>query len=254
MAVVGNRPVANLDELLDHLRFRPDGSTSLHVQTPLLHIYYSQDVINELENGLFALVADGINKVHPERKRSSIVRMEKSQLYIIHGVCRRVCGMCTIQMPLLFPIIRHKTEEDYIKIFDEMEKVLQALHRMYRIPSVNSGCSWNLSQALVRNRNSVGILCSLKGEERSDRVVTWWRTVKGLPFLQRENFILVDVLRVYPVEVGHLAYLRTTNLAEYYHARLRKDLCSRRHPHLDVLVLHLQNFTVIAKVGLSRMR
>ncbi|EYB95027.1 hypothetical protein Y032_0164g3522 [Ancylostoma ceylanicum] len=45
-ALSKNMPAANIDDVPDHLRLRPDGSTFLHLETEEMQIYFSQKVVS----------------------------------------------------------------------------------------------------------------------------------------------------------------------------------------------------------------
>ncbi|KAK6734095.1 hypothetical protein RB195_017707 [Necator americanus] len=292
----------DMNNVPDPLRILPDGRTFLHYQQPTMHIYYSEDVIKRaIDNGLWALIGDGIHKLNPRSKRGSSVRMEEGQLYTIHGVCRG-----GFEVPLLFAITRRKREEEYVIVFEKMKQALESASESdpqsefeltivvdYELAAINAakrvfprcaieGCCWHLSQAWVRRRNTLGILQFLKGRGKCGRVTRWWRTLKGLPFLPREMFHLVNALRRPPVPASHPAYLpckkflnylqstwlrgpfekmwckymvheqRTTNVAENYHMRLRQ-MIGKYHPPLTELILVLRSVVAVAKATLSRM-
>ncbi|RCN40920.1 hypothetical protein ANCCAN_13145 [Ancylostoma caninum] len=146
--------------------------------------------------------------------------MEEGQLYTIHGVCRG-----GFEVPLLSAVTRHKSEEDYLTIFERIKEAVQAVPSDtpnaepelrivvdFEIAAVNAakavfpihsieGCGWHLTQAWVRNRNRLGLLRFFKGEERDPRAVRWWRTLKGLPFLPRDHFHLGNALTVVPEDL-----------------------------------------------------
>ncbi|KHJ77622.1 hypothetical protein OESDEN_22758, partial [Oesophagostomum dentatum] len=245
----------NMDNVPEALRNLPDGSRFLQLQERLMHIYLSQDVVKRaVENGLMALRADGngIHLLNPRSKRGTGVRMEEGQVYTTHGVCR-----------------------------GGFEAAIQAARRVFPSCSIE-GCSWHLSQAWVRKRNTLGILHFLKGDARSKRVRRWWRTLKGLPFLPQDCLRFVTALTAPPVPAHHPAHtpcskfleylrstwlegpfqnmwckylvheLRTTNTAENYHSRLRK-IIGKNHPPLAQLILAFRSLTSIAKVTLMRM-
>ncbi|RCN32428.1 hypothetical protein ANCCAN_21772 [Ancylostoma caninum] len=206
-----------------------------------------------VNNGLFALVADGVHKLNPRSKRHAPVRMEEGQLYTIHGVCR-----------------------------GGFEAAINAAIAVFPLSSVE-GCGWHLTQAWVRNRNRLGLRRFVQGDRRDPRVIHWWRTLKGLPFLPRDHFHLVSALTVVPVEPTHPAYepcqnfldyfnrtwlngpsesmwckylvkeLRTTNLAENFHGRLRGLFSGRKHPKFNALITMLQEITGVAASRLNRM-
>ncbi|RCN35254.1 hypothetical protein ANCCAN_18895, partial [Ancylostoma caninum] len=255
-----------------------------------------------VNNGLLALVADGVHKLNPRTERRAPERMEEGQLYTIHGVYRG-----GFEVPLLFAVTRNKSEDDYVTIFGKMKEAVQAVPSDtpntepqlrivvdFKMAAINAaravfplssteGCAWHLTQAWVRNRNRLGLLRFLKGGERDPRVVHWGKTLKGLPFLPRDHFHLVNALTVVPVEHSHPAYepcqnfldyfnrtwmrgpfesmwckylvkeLRTTNLAENFHGRLRGLFSGKKHPKFDELITMLQEITAAAASRMNRM-
>ncbi|VDN28119.1 unnamed protein product [Cylicostephanus goldi] len=86
-AVKRNIREVDMDNIPTQLKLLRDGSPFLQVQQPLMHIYMSQD-IRAVENGLHALIGDGIHQLNPRSKRGSDVRIEEGQVYTIHGVCQ----------------------------------------------------------------------------------------------------------------------------------------------------------------------
>ncbi|RCN38572.1 hypothetical protein ANCCAN_15512 [Ancylostoma caninum] len=71
-----------LDNVPESLAVLPDGSKFLQLQTPTFQMYYSKATIKKaVDNGLKALVADGIHKVLPKKLG------DNAQLYTIRGVC-----------------------------------------------------------------------------------------------------------------------------------------------------------------------
>ncbi|EYC09415.1 hypothetical protein Y032_0060g3103 [Ancylostoma ceylanicum] len=87
-----------------------------------MRIYYSVEVVKcASENGLHVLIADGIHQLNPRSKRGSGVRMQEGQLYTIHGACGG-----GFEVPLLFAITRHKTEDAYMIVFGKLKEVVQS--------------------------------------------------------------------------------------------------------------------------------
>ncbi|EYB88718.1 hypothetical protein Y032_0242g3411 [Ancylostoma ceylanicum] len=180
----------NMDNVPNELRHLPDGRLFLHLQEAEMRIYYSVEVL---------------------------------------------------KVPLLFAITRHKTEDDYMIVFGKLKEVLQsasteeageeprlrivvdfekaatnAARRVFPQCSLER-CGWHLSQAWVRKRSALGLLRSLRGEEKEARVVRWWRSITGTPFLPKDKLELVNALRTQPVEEGHPAYEPCTNFLNYFH-------------------------------------
>ncbi|KAL6741585.1 hypothetical protein Aduo_014823 [Ancylostoma duodenale] len=152
-----------------------------------MHIYFSQEIVTKAyNNGLLALVADGVHKLKPRTKPREPVQMEEDLLYMIHGMCRG-----GFDVPLLFAVTRHKSEDDYLMIFGKMKEAVQAVPSDtpnaepelrivddFRIAATGvlplfsiEGCGWHLTQVWMRNRNRLGLLGFLKGEGRDPRVV-----------------------------------------------------------------------------------
>ncbi|KAL6741549.1 hypothetical protein Aduo_014790 [Ancylostoma duodenale] len=95
---------------------------------PYYNIYPSVEQVREeseqkaVNNGLLALVPDGMHKLKPRTKRRTLVQTEEDLLYMIHGVCR-----CDFDVPLLFAVTRHKSEKDYLMIFGKMKEAVEAV-------------------------------------------------------------------------------------------------------------------------------
>ncbi|KAK6059902.1 hypothetical protein COOONC_02445 [Cooperia oncophora] len=67
-----------------------------------------------LENGLYAIVADGVHSLHPKSLGYH------AQLYCVHGVCSR-----EVDVPLMFCITEKKTRRVYKKIFEHLKTNLR---------------------------------------------------------------------------------------------------------------------------------
>ncbi|EYC41512.1 hypothetical protein Y032_0566g21 [Ancylostoma ceylanicum] len=65
-------------------------------------------------------------------------------------------------------------------------------------------------------QEQAGVSSFPKRRSRDPRVVHWWRTLKGLPFLPRDHFHLMRALTVVPVEPIHLAYQPCLNFLDYF--------------------------------------
>ncbi|KAL6727162.1 hypothetical protein Aduo_009062 [Ancylostoma duodenale] len=138
---------------------------------------------------------DARRSAHLRSKRDDSVHMEEGQLYTLDGVCREV------EVPLLFALVRHKREQDYVIIFGSMKEALElanteddfeiqivldfeqaAINAARRIfpEFLVQGCLWHLSQ---------GQLCVL--------IIEWRQMVKGLPILPREH--LDQWMRITPL-------------------------------------------------------
>ncbi|RCN47861.1 hypothetical protein ANCCAN_06055 [Ancylostoma caninum] len=231
-----------------------------------------------INNGLHVLIADGIHRFNPRSKRGSGARKEERQLYTIHGACRGGFE------------VRHKTEDDYVTVFGKLKEVLQsanteepgeeprlrivvdfekaaikAVRRVFPECSLE-GCCWHLSQAWVRKRNTFGLLRFLrKREQKEPRVVRWWRTSKGIPFLPKDILHLVNALRTPPVEEEHPAYDPCKKFLGYFRntwmlgpnedmwCKYRKDAENLWNPPLVNLIITMRSLTAQAEARLHRM-
>ncbi|KAL6731768.1 hypothetical protein Aduo_002600 [Ancylostoma duodenale] len=131
-------------------------------------------------------------------------------------------------MSLLFAIIRHKTEDDYMNVFGKLKEVLQpanmeevgdephlrvivdfetaaieATRRVF-LERFLEGCGWQVSQPWMKKRSTFGFLRFLrKREEKEPRVVRWWRTLKCMLFLPKDMLQLVNDSRTPSLEEEH---------------------------------------------------
>ncbi|RCN34107.1 hypothetical protein ANCCAN_20057 [Ancylostoma caninum] len=69
-----------------------------------------------LDNGLYALVADGVHKVLPKKLD------DNAQLYTIPGVCND-----TVEVPLLHAVTTKETMLSCTRIFETVRKELEAI-------------------------------------------------------------------------------------------------------------------------------
>ncbi|KAL6729865.1 hypothetical protein Aduo_000879 [Ancylostoma duodenale] len=75
-----------MDSIPEDLSQLPDRENFFQLQTSDIHIYYSEEVIAMArDNGLSALIADGIYKLNPITTPD---RMNKGQLYCVQAVVR----------------------------------------------------------------------------------------------------------------------------------------------------------------------
>ncbi|KIH61247.1 hypothetical protein ANCDUO_08486 [Ancylostoma duodenale] len=141
------------------------------------------------ENGLVALVADGIHKLPPALG-------EHGQLYTIHGVCNG-----GIDIPLVHVLTEKKNQKVYEKVFGmlkqelldlgadlttlriiiDFEKAALAVLKKCLPPECIQGCGFHLGQAWIRKAVEYG----LKTEMKDPRIRRWWMTLKGLVFLSQ---------------------------------------------------------------------
>ncbi|EYB86607.1 hypothetical protein Y032_0276g1098 [Ancylostoma ceylanicum] len=68
------------------------------------------------ENGLTALIGDGVDKLNPMNTPN---RMDKGQLYVIHGVVSS-----GIEVPLLYEITRYKNLATYRTNFGRLREAI----------------------------------------------------------------------------------------------------------------------------------
>ncbi|VDN21482.1 unnamed protein product [Cylicostephanus goldi] len=261
-----DRPTASLDDVPENLRTLKDGTTFLQFSSPGLYIYYSKTTIQKaVENGLTALVADGVHKLPPKALG------DDGQLYTVHGVCNG-----GIDVPLVHVLTRRKNESVYDKVFGMIKQELTEQHvdcgririiidfeRAALVGIKNhfpegcvEGCSFHLAQAWNRKALSLG----LRAEMKEHLVRDWWMTLKGLIFLPPRLHRRVPALHGPPVPPTHPAYrkcmsflaylhenwyagpfkniwykwgkseLRTSNVAESYHRVLRVLIRERNAP------------------------
>ncbi|KHJ81550.1 hypothetical protein OESDEN_18763, partial [Oesophagostomum dentatum] len=105
-----------MDDVPQDLRELPDGELFLQLQLPDLHVYYLSEVVEMAkQNGLCALIGDGVHKLNPILPGA----MEKGQLYTIHAVCNN-----GFEVPLLFAITRRKDYETYKVIFGRLRELI----------------------------------------------------------------------------------------------------------------------------------
>ncbi|KAK6059641.1 hypothetical protein COOONC_02726 [Cooperia oncophora] len=241
-----------------------------------------------LENGLYAIVADGVHSLHPKSLGY------QAQLYCVHGVCSR-----EVDLPLMFCITEKKTRRVYKKIFEHLKANLRgetprrivldfekaAIHAakmVFPTASVEC-CAFHLAQAWNRKRNALTLKKYIQGPERDARFVKWWETLKGIVFLPQGLLRDVRALHNPPVPSDHSAYadcqefldylrtiwidgpfkglwckwgleeLRTTNLAEAFHRRVQV-LASVHHPPLSILIDILKKLNYEAKAALTRLK
>ncbi|VDP12541.1 unnamed protein product [Heligmosomoides polygyrus] len=101
--------------VLRDIEFAEDPCTLAHTQD--MHIYYSENIIRlAYNNGLEALVADGVFSMHPNGKEKN------GQLYTIHGVCNG-----KVHVPMLYALTNKKTEQVYFIIWSTLKRVLDAI-------------------------------------------------------------------------------------------------------------------------------
>ncbi|KAL6730130.1 hypothetical protein Aduo_001125 [Ancylostoma duodenale] len=100
-SVRAQRREANMEVIPGDLQNLPDGSRFLHIKRPDLHSYYSEEVIQKAcENGINALIGDGVYKLNP---KTAPVHVEKGQLHTIHAACNG-----ETEFPILYAVTRSK--------------------------------------------------------------------------------------------------------------------------------------------------
>ncbi|RCN52761.1 hypothetical protein ANCCAN_01138 [Ancylostoma caninum] len=218
-AALAQRRRVEMDNIPKDLGRLPGGENFLKLQTPELHTYYSEEVILKARNnGLYALIADGVHKLNPITIPD---RMDKGQLYIVHAV---VSG--GIEVPILYAITRYKNVETYRTIFDRLSEIV-ADSRLERIvldfekaairaareefPNTEvQGCAFHLAQAWNRMAKELGLAQFVKGKKKIGAVARWWRIIKGIVFLPYELIERVPALRSPPVNPDSPAYVPCT--------------------------------------------
>ncbi|KHJ86569.1 hypothetical protein OESDEN_13674 [Oesophagostomum dentatum] len=260
------KPAVSLDDPPESLKTLMDGETFLQHSSPGFYVFYSKKTVKKaFENGLVALVADGIHKLPPQALG------DNGELYTVHGICNG-----GVDVPLFHILTRRKNTKIYEEIFGMIKRELvtlgadvsslriildfeRAAHAGAKkhFPSENvEGCAFHLAQAWNRKAHSLG----LRNEMKDRRVRRWWLTIKGLIFLpphlhkkipayyrptiprshqayQKCNDFLKylhDVWYRYPFKDTWYKWnkkeLRTSNIAESYHKVLRVIITERQAP------------------------
>ncbi|VDM83903.1 unnamed protein product [Strongylus vulgaris] len=120
-------------------------------QIQQIHIYMSQGIVQRaVDNGLFALVGDGIHQLNPRSKHGAGVRIEDGQVYTVHGICRG-----GYEIPLLFAIMRNKREQDYVLIFEKLRAFLEAANAELANPQLRFIMDFELVGFDKRGKNCV---------------------------------------------------------------------------------------------------
>ncbi|RCN51453.1 hypothetical protein ANCCAN_02404 [Ancylostoma caninum] len=116
-AASAQKRTVQMDSIPENLSQLPDGENFLQLQNSDTHLYYSEEVTAmACDNGLSALIGDGIHKLNPVTIPD---RMDKGQLYTIHAVIRG-----GVEIPILYAITRHKNIATYRTIFRRLRKII----------------------------------------------------------------------------------------------------------------------------------
>ncbi|EYB90362.1 hypothetical protein Y032_0221g2574 [Ancylostoma ceylanicum] len=251
-AVSKNMPAANMVDVPDQLRLRPDGTTFLHLETEEMQIYFSQEVISKaVSNGLYVLAADGVHQLNLKNKRNVVIQMEKGQLYTIHGVVRG-----GFEVPLLFAITKRRREVDYVEVFGKLKEAVQRalepgteleirividfelvsytslkhskMLRKIVFLGCNQRCEAHFPSLHIR-RMLLALIAGVgskpeqtgstpvpEGKTKNAECREGPSTIKGTPFLPRKHLDLVNALRAPPVRHTHPAYRPCTRFLEYF--------------------------------------
>ncbi|KAK6040569.1 hypothetical protein COOONC_21927 [Cooperia oncophora] len=106
-----NGRAVTLEHIPDDLAMLSNGRRFLQEQGPEVHVYYSEETIEmACCTGLYAIVADGVHTKQPK----------ELQLYCVHGVCDG-----GVEVPLLYAMAAHKTEDVYTKIFGHLKDLFE---------------------------------------------------------------------------------------------------------------------------------
>ncbi|KAL6729504.1 hypothetical protein Aduo_000552 [Ancylostoma duodenale] len=246
-----------MEVIPEDLQNLPDSSRFLHIKRPDLHLYYSEEVIQKAcENGINALIGDGVHKLNP---KTAPVHMEKGQLYTIHAACNG-----EMELPILYAVTRSKKAQTYRTIFGALKEV----HNRFGAPqqlrilldyekaaikaakaifteSVVQGCAFHLAQAWNRQSAFLGLRQYVAGKKmHTVPVKSSWITSKKtwLRGTFKDLWCKWDIHE-----------LRTTNSAEAFHSKLRKLLNSRIHPPFEDLLELLQEISMAALGTLLHM-
>ncbi|CAJ0602042.1 unnamed protein product [Cylicocyclus nassatus] len=136
--------------------------------------YYSRKTVQKaVENGLVALVADGIHKLPPEELGKD------GQLYTIHGVCNN-----GIDVPLIHVLMKRKNQSAYDKVFRMAKEeafrghleqwgkaelrtsnIAESYHRVLRVFTRENWASVR-NTIMALKGNDRGAMCKLRNMER----------------------------------------------------------------------------------------
>ncbi|CAJ0608777.1 unnamed protein product [Cylicocyclus nassatus] len=165
-------PRATLEDLPNDLKNLPDGSLFLQHSQPGLYMFYSRSTLEKaVNNGLIAIVADGIHNLPPCELGKD------AQLYTVHGVCN-----AGVDVPLVHVLMRRKTQSFYEKVFGIVKEELQDLNvdlarlrividferaalsaiRKQCPSSPIEGCAFHLAQSWNRKAQSLGLRSEMK--------------------------------------------------------------------------------------------
>ncbi|KAL6735804.1 hypothetical protein Aduo_006211 [Ancylostoma duodenale] len=252
------RREVNMEVITEELQNLPDGSRFLHIKRPDLHLYYSEEVVQKAcENGINALIGDGVHKLNP---KTAPVHMEKGQLYTIHATCNG-----EMELPILYAVTRSKKVQTYRTIFGALKEVLDRFGAPQRLrilldyekaaikaaraiftESVVQECAFHLAQAWNRQSAFLGLRQYVAGKNmHTVPAKNSWITSKKKTWL-RGTF--KDLWCKWDIHE-----LRTANSAEAFHSKLCKLLNSRIHPPFEDLLELLQEISMAALGTLLHM-
>ncbi|KHJ98607.1 hypothetical protein OESDEN_01410 [Oesophagostomum dentatum] len=217
------KPTVSLDDVPENLRTLTDGTNFLQHSEPGLYIYYSKETVKKaFDNGLVALVADGIHKLPPDALG------DDGQLYTIHGVCNG-----GIDVPIFHVLTRRKNVTVYKKVFGlvkqelltlgadltgirvilDFERAALAAVKEHFPSDCIEGCGFHLAQAWNRKALSLG----LRNEMKDVQVLRWWLAVKGLIFLPPHLHTKLPAFHRPTIARSHRAYKKCEDFLEYLH-------------------------------------
>ncbi|CAJ0606947.1 unnamed protein product [Cylicocyclus nassatus] len=210
----------------EDLRNVPGGEVFLQLQTDDLHIYFSRKVVElARDHGLHALIGDGVHKLNPVTIPN---RMDKGQLYVVHGAIQG-----GIEVPLLYAVTRFKTVGTYKIVFESLREVLGEYKERFVVdfekaairaaretfPETDvQGCAFHLAQAWNRASVNLGLRKFIRGPKAVRGMWCKW---------------------------GMQDY-RTTNAAEAFHSKLRGMLSKRINPPFEELLECLHSINSLA--------
>ncbi|KAK6060499.1 hypothetical protein COOONC_01839 [Cooperia oncophora] len=261
----------NIPQSLSHLR---DGTQFLQLRTPQLQLYYSLKTIEKAyHNGLCVSVADGVHKIMPEKlgDHSQLYTIHSVcnnglEVPLFHALTK---NKTEAMYKTIFEHIRQVLVTlgwgAHVAVGCGFVMAVIRAAKAVILGITVEGCAFHLAQAWNRKREILGLKRFLKGPQRSRAVLKWWRSIKGLAFLPKHLHRRVPGLyrpsfpsthEAYQKCVQFLAYLhstwlrgpyaelwckwgmnelRTTNLAEAYHSKLRRVL-KKKNVDLDALL------------------
>ncbi|CAJ0604864.1 unnamed protein product [Cylicocyclus nassatus] len=177
-----------------------------------------------------------------------------------------------VRIPILYAVSRFKTLETYKTIFallngalttrnmriilDYEKAAIRAAREVFP-EAIIEGCAFHLAQAWNRRSADLGLRRFVRGPQKISVVANWWKTLKGhIAHEACRNFLnylrtvwLTGVYANLWCKWEH-EELRTTNIAEAFHSKLRTILSRRINPPFEELLdcIREQHTLALAKM------